>query len=159
MSLVSGCLPKDFSLSLARPRAPLLCSLRKSCQPLARRLTPPHPISLGGREEALSPSAPSPDERQMLFTPGGCSTLDLAVARGEVPGDTPKCGGGGGVAKVRDPGWVRGMLWRCELPGKKTPSPHHTSKDCALGLPREETGAKEGVYLSPSPFPPASVRK
>lgn len=68
----------------------------------------------------------------MIFTLRGLLGSDLAVARGEVLGDSPKCGGRGGVAKVRDPGWVRGMLWRCELPGKKdTFTSPHTQRLCS----------------------------
>lgn len=76
-------------------------------------------------------------------------TLDTAVARGEVLGDTLKRGG---AAKVSDLGWGKGMLWRCELPRGKTPSFHPHPVSSASHGKRLELPKGGGCILTPSHF-------
>lgn len=82
--------------------------------------------------------------------------LDLAVTRGEVLGDSPKPGGRGVGRK--GPRSVLGKRDALEVSYREKGHLHltHTPKDCALGLPREETGAKEGGASFPLSIAPKS---
>ena len=165
MSLVSGCLPKDLSQCLSSLAASLKISRSHWLAPLlpfsapklsatgqAIHAAPPHkPRWVKGGAVAQRPK--SRREADVIHSQGA-SRLWISLSRVAKFLGTLQNVGVGEAAEVGDLGWVRGMLWRCELPGEKTPSPHPHTQRLALGLPREETGAKEGVHLNPLPISP-----
>lgn len=157
MSLVSGCLSKDFLLSLARPRAPLLCAKAASHWPGdSRRPTPKPRWARGG---AVVQRPKHRREADAIHSQGAARLWISLLRVAKFLGTLQNAGRGAGeeVAKVRDPGWVRGMLWRCELPGRHLHLTTHP-KTVLSASHGERLELRRGC-ISPLPISPCKCKE
>lgn len=157
MSLVSGCLPKDLSLSLARPRTPLPCAKAPSHGAGNSPRPTPH-ASLGERRQCRTGS-PVQTTRGDAIHSQEVAWLWIPLSRvAKLLGTFQNAGKGRGrraSTRVEKKEWSAGVSYREER------HLHPTDPPKAVFPPptRRVELQGVGVLLTPFPLPPTSPRK